>query len=177
MNFSSPCGSRSTAPSRSLDQAALDQRAQSLVIQRCLAQELGRQHRLLQIRDRLEQLGLARRAPAQLFHLIAVDLARGLNEQLFLPADLGAPDDLRQQAAHDGFDRAAVIGAHPARQLEQLFAQDRRIAHDRFDRPNSLRRRCDRGEQRLWPERTCPETARARANRLRRVPTRVSGTR
>ena len=52
----------------------------------------------------------------------------GPNEKLFLPADLRAPDDLREQAAHDGFNRAAVVVRHPARELDQTRAQDRLFA-------------------------------------------------
>ena len=54
----------------------------------------------------------------------------GLNEKLFLPADFRASDHLRQQAAHDRFNRAAVVVAHPARELDQRSAQDRAFADD-----------------------------------------------
>src|SRR5882724_9478152 len=68
-----------------------------------------------------------------------VDLAGGLHEQLLFPPDLGAANHLRQQAAHDRFDRAAVVGAHPARELEELFAQDWGLADDGFNGSNTLR--------------------------------------
>src|SRR5947207_12447141 len=68
-----------------------------------------------------------------------VDLASGLDEQLFLKTDLSAPDYLRQHAAHDRFNWAAVIGADPFRELEQLLAQHRRLTHYRFDRPDPFR--------------------------------------
>ena len=56
---------------------------------------------------------------------------------------------MRQQAAHHGFDRAAIIGANPSRELEQLFAQDWRFTYERFNYPDSFRFAlfCDRDDR------------------------------
>ena len=48
-----------------LDQAALGQRAQRLVIERSLAQQLGGQNWLVQFDNRVEELGLTRRSLPQ----------------------------------------------------------------------------------------------------------------
>src|SRR6266513_2216727 len=68
-----------------------------------------------------------------------VDLGSWLDEQLFFETDLCAPDYLRQHAPHDRFNWAAVIGADPFRELEQLLAQHRRLTYYRFDRPDPFR--------------------------------------
>ena len=135
-----------------VDQAALGEGPQGLVIERSLAQQLRGRHRFLQFCNRFEQFGLTRGPFSQVVDLVAVDLCQRLHEELFFPADLCAPDHLRQQAAHDGFERAAIISAHPLRQLEQRLTDCRRFAHQRFNRPNSLRvavlqRRKNRGER------------------------------
>jgi hypothetical protein len=62
-----------------------------------------------------------------------------LHEQLFLPPDFGSPNHLWQQAPHHSFDWAAIIGADPSREFEQLFAQGWRVADDPFDRPETFR--------------------------------------
>ena len=85
-------------------------------------------------------------------------LARGLHEQLFFPADFRAPDHLRKHTAHHRFDRAAIVGADPPRQFEQVLAQGRRFSDDRFDWPNAfgvalLEDRNDCCQRRFIPER------------------------
>src|SRR6266446_8472065 len=122
-----------------LGEAAFYQPAQGLVIQRHLAQQLRGGNGRVEPADCLEQFRLTRSAPPELFVFLIVDLARGLHEQLFLPTDLRASNHLRQQTAHDRFDRAAIVRAHPVSQLEQFFAQDWRFAYDRFDRANPFR--------------------------------------
>src|SRR5260370_405982 len=120
-------------------QTAFDQRAQRLIIERCLAQKVGCAQRFFQSRDRLQKFRLARSASTQLFDFLIVNLAHGADEQLLFPPDFGAPDYLRQQTAHYRFDWAAVVGADPFCELEQFFAQDGRLADHRFDRPETFR--------------------------------------
>src|SRR4029077_12743632 len=122
-----------------LRQTAFDQRAQRLVIERCLAQKAGCEYRCFQSRDRLQKFRLARSASPQLFDFLIVNLAHWADEQLLFPPDFGAPNYLRQQTAHYRFDWAAVVGADPFCQLEQFFAQNGRLADDRFDRPETFR--------------------------------------
>ena len=121
MNCSSPCGSRTTASSRSSTSRVSPARAVSGYRETFAAEGAAREHRRFQSRDRLQKLRLARRAFPQFFDFFVVDLAPGLDEQLLFPSDFRAPDHLRQQTAHYCFDRAAVIGADPFRQLEQLL--------------------------------------------------------
>ena len=83
---------------------------------------------------------------------------RGLDEQLFFPADFRAPDHLRKHTAHHRFDRAAIIRADPSCQFEQLLAQNRRIPDDGFDWPDAfgfalLGNRNDCCQRRFIPER------------------------
>ena len=113
-----------------LGEAAFHERAQGAVIERSLAQEVGRGDWRGQLRDRFQQLGLARGAFAQLLDFLRRRDPDRTNEKLFLPADLRFADDLREQAAHHGFDRAAVIIRHPAREFDQGRAQDRFLADD-----------------------------------------------
>ena len=120
------------------NESALLQRAQCLVIERRLAEKLGGPNRSAELRDCLEQFGLARSAPPQFLDIFRGNFFRRGDEQLLFPSDLGATNHLRQETAHDRFDRAAVIRAHPSRELDQLFAQRRSIAHERFDRPNAF---------------------------------------
>ena len=139
-------------------ETTLYERAQRLVIERGLPQELRRAYRFFQLRNRIQKFGLPRRASSQLFDFTRVDAARGLDEQLFFPADFRAPDHLRQHTAHHRFDRAAIVGADPPRQFEQLLAQDRRISDDRFDGPDAfgfalLGDRNDCCQRRFIPER------------------------
>src|SRR6266571_5200320 len=128
-----------------LDQAALGERTQRLVVERSFAQQLRGEHGLLQFGDGVEELGLPRRAFPQVFDLIrhsgfgVVDLCQRLHEKLFFPTDLRAPDHLRQQAAHDGVERAAVVDAHPFRQFQKRLADYWSFADERLDWSNSLR--------------------------------------
>src|SRR5258708_28984548 len=61
-----------------------------------------------------------------------------MNDELFLPTEFCATDHLRQQTAHDGFERTAVIRAHPFRELEQRFAQCWSFAHQCFNWSDAL---------------------------------------
>src|SRR6266403_1038244 len=122
-----------------LRQTAFDQRAQCLVIERYLAQKVGCAHGRFQSRDRLQKFRLAWRASPQFFDFFNVDLARGSHEQLLFPPDFGVSNHLRQQTAHNRFDWAAVVRADPFCELEQFFAQNGRLADDRFDRPETFR--------------------------------------
>ena len=72
-----------------------DQRAQRLVVERCVAQEIRCAHRSFQLRDRLEKFRLTRGAFSQFFNFLIVDLARRPHEQLFLPSYFRASNDLR----------------------------------------------------------------------------------
>src|SRR2546425_495122 len=65
-----------------LNQAAFGKRAQRLVVERSLAQQLRGRHWLLQFRNRLEELGLTRRALPQIVDFIGVDLRQRLDEKL-----------------------------------------------------------------------------------------------
>ena len=116
------------------------QSAQRLVIERRLAEKLGGRNRAGKMRNRLEQFRLTRSSPPQFLDISRGNLFRRGREQLLFPADLGATNHLWQETAHDRFDRAAVICAHPLPKLDQLFAQRRSIAQDRFDRPNAFGR-------------------------------------
>ena len=139
------------------DKPAFLQRAQRLVIERNLAQEVRGRDRLLQFRNGLEQFRLPRRAPAQSFDVVRVDCFRGTDKQLLLPTDFGPTNHLRQKSPDHRFNRAAIIGAHPAGQLDQLRTQDRLLADERFDRPNPLgvafwQHRDNRAERRFFPK-------------------------
>jgi hypothetical protein len=140
------------------NKASLLQRAERLVIERNLAQQVGRGNRLAQFRHRLQQRCLLRSTSPQFLNLLRQDLFRGADEQLFLPTDLSPADHLRQKTAHDRFDRAAVVSAHPARQLDELWAERWFFAHERFDRPDPFRvRLCQHshhcGQRRAFPKR------------------------
>src|SRR5919201_4258679 len=99
-------------------QTALDQRAQGLIIERQLAQDARGWRRRFALHEDSKQFGLARRTAPQLLELSPVDLPRSRDEQLSLPSNFGFTNHLRQDAAHDRFQRAAVISAHPFRELE-----------------------------------------------------------
>ena len=140
-----------------LGEPAFHEGAQGAVIERGLAQEVGRCDRRGQLRDCLEQLGLARRAFAQLLDFFRRRDPRWTNEKLFLPADFRFPDDLREQAAHDGFDRAAVIICHPAGEFDQSRAEDGFLADQGRNRFDSFgraffQRGDDGGKERLVAE-------------------------
>ena len=120
------------------DEAPSGQRPQRLVIEGGLSQELRRAYRVFQLRNRLQEFGLPRRSAPQFFEFGLGDVARGLHEQLFLPADFSAPDHLRKQTAHDCFNRTAIVGTHPPGYFEQLLAQNRCIADDCFDWPDAV---------------------------------------
>ncbi len=120
-----------------LDESALLQRAERLIIERSLPQEIGGEDRRGQLADRLEEFGLARGAFAEFFDFLRGGRSRGADKKLFLPADFRASDHLRQEAAHDGFDRAAIVRAHPARELEHLQTQGGLLADDCLDRANA----------------------------------------
>src|SRR6266446_7047815 len=122
-----------------LRQTAFDERAQGLVVERCLAQKIGRADGRFQSRECLEKFRLPWRAPPKFFDFFNVDLTRRLHEQLFLPPDFGSSNHLWEQAPHHSFDRAAIIGADPSGELEQFFAQGGRVADDRFDRSETFR--------------------------------------
>ena len=121
------------------NESAFLQCAQRLVIERSLPEKLSGRNGLAQLRDRLEQLRLARRTPSQFLDIFRQNLLRGADEQLFFPADLCLPDHLRQKTPHDRFDRAAIIGAHPTCQLDKFRAQRRPVADERFDGANAFR--------------------------------------
>src|ERR1700674_1793305 len=140
------------------DKAALLERAQSLIIQRSLPEKFGGGNGLAQFRDRFEQLRLARSAPPQFLDVFRQNFLRGADEQSFFPADLRLPDHLRQKTPHDRLDRAAIIGAHPARQLDEFRAQCRPVADERFDGANAFRgsfiqQRNHRSKRRFFTER------------------------
>ena len=138
-----------------LRQTAFDQRAQGLVIERCLAQKIAPRARALPIARLLPEVPPGVERAARNFSISSLSILRaGWHEQLLFPPDFGAPDHLRQQTAHHRFDWAAIIDADPSGEFEQLFAQDGRVADDRFDRPETLRfavleNRHDRCEGRL----------------------------
>ena len=93
------------------------QRAQGLIVERGLPQQFG-------CATGASSSPWLPATPPGAARVYAVSRSFGVaiggpaGQKLFLPADCGAPDHLRQKAAHHGFDRAAVVGAHPARQLE-----------------------------------------------------------
>ncbi len=120
-----------------LDEAALLQRTQRLIIERSLPQEVGCELRRGQFADGLEELGLARGAFTEFFEFFGGRRSRGADKKLFFPADFRASDHLRQEAAHDGFDRAAIVRAHPAREFEDLQTQGGLLADDCLDRANA----------------------------------------
>ena len=97
-----------------LHQTPFHQRPKRLVIERSLPQKLRCADRRFQAQDRLKKFCLPGRAFSQLLKCFAVDLAPGLDEQLLFPSDFRAPDNLRQQAAHHCFDRAAIVGTDPS---------------------------------------------------------------
>ena len=107
-----------------LGKAAPNERAKSGIIERHLAQKVRRRERRGELRDRLEQLGLARGASAQLFHFLRRSGTDQTDEKLLFPADLGPPDDLREDASHHGFDRTAIVIRHPASEFDQSRAHD-----------------------------------------------------
>ena len=121
------------------DEAPFDQRPQRLVIEGGLSQELRRAYRVFQLRNRLQEFGLPRRSAPQFFEFGLGDVARGLHEQLFLPADFSAPDHLRKHTSHHCFDRTAIVSGDPSRQFEQRFAQGWCFADDRFNWPDAFR--------------------------------------
>ena len=109
-NCSSACGSRCTASSRSSTKPRFCQRAQRLIIERSLAQQIRGRESGPPAARRPRAARPARRA-ARSFSISSASAARAaLHEQLLFPADFRAPDHLRQQAAHHRFDRAAVVG-------------------------------------------------------------------
>ena len=114
-------------------QPAFYQGPQRLVVERRLAQQISRRHRSGKLSDGLEQLRLARRAPAQLLHFFGRQTGARMNKHLLFPSHLGFAHDLRKQAANDRLNGATVIGAHPLTQLQQVGAERRRFADDGFD--------------------------------------------
>src|SRR4029450_1822354 len=77
-----------------LRQAAFDQSAQGLVIERWLAQEWGGPAGAFQARDCFQEFRLPRRALSQFLEFGVVDLVARLDKYLFLPADFSAADHL-----------------------------------------------------------------------------------
>ncbi len=63
-----------------LGEAAFDQRAQRLVVERCSPQKLCRAYRCVQPRDRFQKFRLARGTLSQFLEFIVVDLVPGLHE-------------------------------------------------------------------------------------------------
>jgi hypothetical protein len=61
-------------------EAAFDQSAQGLVIERCLAQKLRRSNGCVQARDCFQEFGLPRRALSQFLEFGGVDLAPRLDK-------------------------------------------------------------------------------------------------
>jgi hypothetical protein len=82
MNCSSPCGSR-TQLLRAIRRDRALQRAQRLVIERGLPQELRRAYRLFQLRNRLQKFGLPRRASSQFFDSFGSMLRAGCTNNCF----------------------------------------------------------------------------------------------
>ena len=96
-------------------------------------------HWLLQFGNRIEKLGLTRGALPQIIDLFTVNFCQRLDDELFFPADFRAANDLREQTAHDRFERTAIIGAHPFREFEKRFTDCRSFADQCFNWPNAFR--------------------------------------
>ena len=140
------------------DEAAPDESAKGGIVERSLAEEIRGRNRRGQLRDRVQQFRLARRALAQLLDLLRRGDSRGMNEKLFLPADLGTSYDLGKQASHHCLDGAAVVTRHPARQLDQARTHGWSISEEGLDRPHAfgggfVERVDDRGERRFIAKR------------------------
>ena len=104
-------------------QAAFYQRAQRLIIERRLPQQICRRHRRFQFQDRLQQFGLSRRALSQLFDFARSSILRaGWTNNCFFQPTSALRITCGSRLRMTRFNRAAVIGARSIRRARAAAA-------------------------------------------------------